>query len=163
MFAAPRGVRSLGQFDTKWKTARGRSSHELLRGSTGAAGQLVTSNSTDLIYMAGMAALDRGQIYCRSSNSTPNRTGFAWKPRRHNERRAPQKARLPQNETLRRPKIGLPRPIFVREQFRRRLRALQRQRYIVMGHAVLAHQFLNLRIRHGLAASTGLHRLELLD
>ena len=82
MFAAPRGVRSLGQFDTKWKTARGRSSHELLRGSTGAAGQLVTSNSTDLIYMAGMAALDR-PIYCRSGNSTPNRTGFAWKPRRH--------------------------------------------------------------------------------
>ena len=30
--------------------------------------------------MAGMAALDRGQIYCRSGNSTPNRTGFAWNP-----------------------------------------------------------------------------------
>ena len=36
-----------GQFDTTGKSNRGRSSHELLRGSTGAAGQLVTSPSPD--------------------------------------------------------------------------------------------------------------------
>ena len=162
MFAAPRGVRSLGQFDTKWKTARGRSSHELLRGSTGAAGQLVTSHSGFDLYGV-MAALDRGQECFHSGPSTPNRTGFARNldaMRRHTR---PKKQGYHKNQALRRPKIRLPRPILVREQFRRRLRALQRQRYIVMGHAVLAHQFLNLRIRHGLAASTGLHRLELLD
>ena len=91
------------------------------------------------------------------------RLGLAHRGMRERTPRAPQKARLPQNQTLRRPKIRLPRPILVREQFRRRLRALHCQSHIIMGHAVLAHQLLNLRIRHGLAASTGLHRLELLD
>ena len=41
-----RGVQS-GALDTNGKSNRGRSSHELLRGSTGAAGRLVTSPSSD--------------------------------------------------------------------------------------------------------------------
>jgi hypothetical protein len=68
----------------------------------------------------------------------------------------------PTTKTLRRPEVRLPRPILVREQLRRRLRALHCQSHIVVRHAVRAHELLDLRIRHGLASARGLHGLELL-
>ena len=77
-------------------------------------------------------------------------------------RRAPRDPqKQPTTKTLRRPEVRLPRPVLVREQFGGRLRALHRQSHIVVRHAVRAHQSLNFRVGHGLAAPRTFHRLEL--
>ena len=77
------------------KTARGRSSHELLHGSTGAAGRLVTS----LINLFGGDGgfWDGGQVL-PFWHIPQNRTGLAISRRhaRTNAARAP-KNKLPQN------------------------------------------------------------------
>ena len=149
-------IYSLEQFDTNWKKQSralvSRAPARLNRGR-GSAGDFAKTLLN--IYLAGMAVLDqRPGVLTLALNIS---SYGVCKPT-HRERRAPQKARLPQNQSLRRPEVRLPRPILVREQFRRRLRALHRQSHIVVRHAVRAHQLLNLRVGHGLAASTGLHR-----
>jgi len=58
---------------------------------------------------------------------------------------------------LRRPEVGLPGAVLVREEPRGGLRALQGMHDVGVGHAMLAHQSVHFIVGHRLASTGSLH------